>query len=238
MKKYLTVLLLALGLVANGQKGKFNPFKLIVIKPDTAIIDKSLYGDIDSVQLDYQKRYYEEIKKMEEMLNFSDYPKGMEDQFKKTHEDLKKRIPLLKALEPEIKKFRYYQTLSSYSAEVYNFYFNEYAPYSTIAELPNQNTSTASLAALADTAKADYIVFFSNIHTSTKDGLPLLKVMSSLFSKKDNKIILTKETEGDINSRGDMWTCGSTKLSCLLVNGVRTSTDVIAPEIAKRQLKH
>jgi hypothetical protein len=238
MKKYLTIVLVVFGLAAYGQQGKFNPFKLIVIKPDTAIIDKSLYGDIDSVQLDYQERYYKEINTMEEMLNSSNYPKGMEDEFKKTNEYLKKQIPLLKAMEPEIKKFRYYQTLSSYSAEVYNFYFNEYAPYSTIAELPNQNTSTAALAALADTAKADYIVFFSNIHTATKDGLAILKVTSSLFSKKDNKIILTKETEGDMNSRGFMWTCGGTTLSCLLINGVRTSTDAITPEIAKRQLKH
>jgi hypothetical protein len=34
-----------------------------------------------------------------------------------------------------------------------------------------------------------------------------------------------------------MWTCGPTPLSCLLINGVRTSTDEVVPELAKRQLR-
>ena len=238
MQKIFTTILLTLSLASYGQKGKFNPFKLLVIRPDTAIIDKSLYGDVDSVQLDYQKRYYSSLKQMEDLLNFKDYSKEMEQQFKETQEKLKKEIPLVKAQEAEVKKFKYYQTLSSYSTEVYNFYFNEYEPFSTIIELPNQNTDITLLDKLADTSKADYIVFFSNIHTEIKDGMPILKLTTSLYSKKDKKIILTKDTEGDTTSRGDMWTCGSTILSCLLINGVRTSTDEVAPEIAKRQIRH
>ena len=104
--------------------------------------------------------------------------------------------------------------------------------------MPNQATDIASLFKLADTSKADYVVFFSNVHSEVKDGLPILKLTTSLYSKKDNKLILIKETEGDKDRRGDMWTCAfEVPLSCLLINGVKTSTDEVAPIIAKAQLR-
>ena len=120
---------------------------------------------------------------------------------------------------------------------MYNFYFNESEPFSTIIEIPNQKTDSLSLKTLADTAKADYIVYYNNIHTVDKDNLPVLKLTTSLYSKQDNTIILTKETDGDTTSRGDMWTCGSTTLSCLLINAVRTSTDEVTNVLRKRQFK-
>lgn len=235
MQKLFTILLLTIGLTSYGQQGKFNPFKLAVIKPDTAIIDKSLQGDIESVQSDYLKRYYNSVQQMEQLANSKNFPN--DTSFKATQERIKTKLAAAKAAEPEIKKFRYYHTISTYSREVYNFYFNEYEPFSTIIELSNQKTDIVSLAKLADTTKADYVVFFTNIYTEIKDGLPILKLTTSLYSKKQNKIILTKQTEGDIDSRGDMWTCGSTTLSCLLINGVRTSTDEVAPVIAKAQMR-
>jgi hypothetical protein len=104
--------------------------------------------------------------------------------------------------------------------------------------VPNQKTDLIALKTLADTSKADYIVFYRNIHTSDRNGLPILKFTTSLYSKKDNKIILSKETEGDTDSKGDMWTCNmDVMLSCLLINGVRTSTDEVANILRKRQIR-
>lgn len=237
MQRIFTTLLLTLSLTTYGQRGMWKPFKLCVIKPDTAIIDKSLFNDRDSIEADNLKSYYSSLKEMEDLLDFKDYPKEMEQSFKETHERLRKQIPLMKAQEEIVKKFKYFQTISQYSTQVYNFYFNEYEPFSTIVELPNQKTDLSSLKTLADTSKADYIVFYNNIHTVDKDGLPILKLTTSLYSKKDNKIILTKETDGDTNSRGEMWTCNiNVTLSCLLINGVRTSTDEVANILRERQV--
>ena len=119
---------------------------------------------------------------------------------------------------------------------MYNFYFNKFGKYPVVIELPIQKTSIDALNKLADMQNADYIVFFSNIHSAKKRGLPILKLTTSLYSKKDNKIIISKKTEGDTYSRGDMWSCGSTTLSCLLIQSVRTSTNVILPVILKRQI--
>lgn len=235
MQKLFTILLLTISLTSYGQQGKFNPFKLVVIKPDTAIIHKSLQGDIDSIESVFLKRYYNSVQQIEQLANSKDFPK--DTSFKATQEKMKIELIAAKAAEPEIKKFRYYETISTYSANIYNFYFNEYEPFSTIIELPNQKTDIASLAKLAHTTKADYVVFFTKIYTEIKDGLPMLKLTTSLYSKKQHKIILTKETQGDKDSRGGMWTCGSTILSCLLINGVRTSTNEVVPVIAKAQMR-
>ena len=161
----------------------------------------------------------------------------MERSFKETQERLQKEILQIKAQEDKVKKFKYYQIISQYSAQVYNFYFNEYEPYSTIIEIPNQKTDLVSLKTLADTTNANYIVFYGNIHTAYKDGQLILKLTTSLYSKKDNKIIMVKETEGDTDSRGDLWTCNfSIRLSCLLINGVRTSTDEVVIILRQRQI--
>lgn len=238
MRKLFTIFLLVFSLSSYGQKGRWNSFKLLVIQPDTAIVDQSLFGDRDSIEANNLESYYSTLKRYEELLNFKDYSKEMEESFKETQERLKKEIPLMKAQEDNVKKFKYYQTISQYSTQVYNFYFNEYEPFSTIIEVPNQKTDVGSLKTLADTSKADYIVFYSNIHTTDKDGLPVLKLTTSLYSQKDNKVILTQETEGDTDSRGDMWTCNfNVRLSCLLINGVRTSTKEVATILRQRQIK-
>jgi hypothetical protein len=238
MQRIFTTLLLTLSLTSYGQRGMWKPFKLCVIKPDTAFIDQSLFSDRDSIEAGNLKSYYASLKQMEDILNFKDYSKEMEKSFKETQERLQKQIPLMKAQEENVKKFKYFQTISQYSTQVYNFYFNEYEPFSTIIELPNQKTDLLNLKTLADTSKADYIIFFNNIHTVYKDGLLVLKLTTWLYSKNDNKIILTKETEGDTDSRGDMWTCDfNVRLSCLLINGVRTSTDEVANVLRKRQIR-
>jgi hypothetical protein len=233
MQKLFTTFLLIFSFTSYGQSGLWKPFKLAVIQPDTAVIDKSLYIGRDSIVATQLKRYYKSVDIIEKLANCIGCPRDSGE-----NEKYKQELARLKSYEPEAKKFKYFHLLSSYSTEVYNFYFNEYEPFSTIFQLPNQKTDLVSLKILVDTSKVDYVVFYSNIHTAHKDGLPILKLTTSLYSKKDNKIILRKETEGDTNSRGDMWTCSmDVMLSCLFINGIRTSTDTVAEVLRKRQLR-
>ena len=232
MKEILVIFFLLFSLASNGQRGMWKPFKLVVIQPDTAIISTSLFNEKDSIVATQLKRYYQSVDLMEKLINCIGCPRDSGDT-----EKMKQELVRLKSYENEAKKFKYFHLISSYSTEVYNFYFNEYEPFSNIIELPNQKTDITTLKTLADTSQADYVVYYSNIHSVDKDGLVTLKLTTSLYSKKENKIILTKETEGDTDSRGDMWTCGSTTLSCLLINGVRTSTDEIANTLRQRQIR-
>jgi hypothetical protein len=152
MQKLFTIFLLTFSLTSYGQEGRWKPFKLLVIQPDTAVIDKSLFSDRDTIEANNLKSYYTNLKRYEDLLNFNNYSKEMEQSFKETKERLKKEIPAMKAQEDKVKKFKYYQTISQYSTQVYNFYFNEYEPFSTIIEIPNQKTDIASLKTLADTS--------------------------------------------------------------------------------------
>jgi hypothetical protein len=108
MQKIFTTLLLALGLTTYGQSGMWKPFKLYLIKPDTAIIGKSLLSDRESIEADNLKSYYSSLKQMEDLLNFKDYSKEMEKSFKETQERLKKQITLMKMQEDNVKKFKYF----------------------------------------------------------------------------------------------------------------------------------
>lgn len=225
------IIICSLSSQLQAQKSPFKPFTLIVLQPDTVIVDKSFNDDIDKMQADYLRQYYTNIQQLEVMVNTKLEVSATD---KKILAAAKQELADAKASEEKAKQFKYYQVLSSYSVGTYHFYFNEYEPYSTIIELPKQKTAIAALKKLADSAKADYIIFFSNVHTTMKGGLPILKLTTSLYSKKTNTIILQKETEGDTHSEGGQWTC-SGLLQCLLVNGVRTSTDAVAPIIAKEQ---
>lgn len=225
------IILCSLSSQLQAQKSPFKPFTLIVLQPDTVIVDKSFNDDIDKMQADYLRQYYTHIQQLEVMVNTRLTTSATD---KKMLAAAKQELADAKASEEKAKQFKYYQVLSSYSVGTYHFYFNEYEPYSTIIELPKQKTAIAALKKLADSAKADYIIFFSNVHTAVKDGSPILKLTTSLYSKKTNTIILQKETEGDTNSEGGQWTC-SGLLQCLLVNGVRTSTDAVVPMIAKER---
>ncbi|OQP58233.1 hypothetical protein A3860_07870 [Niastella vici] len=231
MKSQLILLLIMLLIVkttTQAQQGMWKPFKLVIIQPDTAIIDKSYYSASDSLVIKQQKQYYLLVKNLEDQVNCTGCPDSA------AIEASKKDLQLLRSYESEIQRFKYYHVLSNYSIAVYKFYFNEYEPKSTFVELPNQKTDSVSLKMLADTSKADYIVFYSNIHSGGKPGMPVLKLTTCLYSTKDNKVILKKETEGGPTSNGDMWTC-SGELECLFINGVRSSTDLVTGILTKRQ---
>jgi len=233
MSKLFTTVFLLISITTAAQQGKgaFIPFKLVIIKADTAILDSSLYNGRDSMVAAQQKLYYQAVNNLEEQLNCTDCPKDTS-----MIAEHKKQLAYLRSKETEITHFKCQHLLSSYSMAVYQFYFNENKPISTIVELPAQKTDAASLAQLADTSKADYIVFFSNIHSVTKKGAPVLKLTTSLYSRKDKKIILNKETEGDTGSRGEMWICSDT-VSCLFINGVKSSTDEVSAILFKRQAR-
>lgn len=229
MNRILAIVFLTISAASYGQNGMWKPFKLLVIQPDTVRIATSLYQYRESIEAQNLKSYFTRIHQMEGILTC----KGCDSTMK---EEIRKELPLFKAQKTEVRKFKYFQLIASYSAQVYNFYFNEYAPFSAIGEISYRPTALANLTQLADSAKADYLIFYTDIHTFEKEGSLWLKLTTSLYAKKEGKIILTRETEGDLMSKGDMWTCDN-ELACLLINGIRTSTDVVADILRKRQIR-
>lgn len=221
------------GLIAQNRFPK--AFKMLVLRPDTAILEKSLYQETDSIVVGYQQRYYYQLGQMEEVLNFQDFPQELKKGMEKEKSAMIKALAMMKSKEPEIKQFKYFHALSAFSTEFYNIYFNEYKQIAEVFEWPNQSVEPSALSATAKAQNADYILFFENIQTTVEGNTLLLKLKTSIFSKKENKIIFSEETIGDDTSEGGQWACDGI-LHCLLVNGVKTSTELVFPFLIKRQL--
>ena len=239
MDKIFLVILLTLHLLSYGQKEAYTPFKLIILRPDTARIDKSLCGDIDSIEIAHLKSYYQ-CKKGNGVFE-KDF------QSLKTWTQIEAIIQNASFIDlpKDVRQFKFFHVLSEYSAQIYESYFNQKQPHSEILELPNQLTDLNALLKLSDTEKADYVVFFNDVHTVIMDSLPVLKFTTRLYSRQENKLILEKDvvansknTVNDLEESSIMWNCNpNIKLQCLLINGVRASTSLVSEILLHRKAK-
>lgn len=234
MARLVSIFLVSISTLSFGQKGIYKPFKMIIITPDTAIIENELKVFIDTVEQNYIRRYYYSVRQMEELLNFKDYSDEMKEQFEKNRARLEENIKAAKLIEPEIKKFKYFETIPIYTSEVFQLYFNEYPPNSTFQIVRRGSLKTDNLEQIANEYGADYVVSYKDIHTDSKDGQIIMRLTTTLYSKRKAKVLMDKESSGDTHSYGDLWTC-SDPLSCLLVTCVRSSSMEIYEVVSKLQ---
>lgn len=228
MRQFFIILFFLSSNFSFGQS-TFRPFKMIIVSPDTAIIDEELKIFADTVQADYLKTYYNSIKQMESFVNYTGDKK-----MKKEYEE---KIKVAKQSEQEVKKFKYFEVIPDYSCSVLQMYFNEYPPNSTFKVIRARDLKSKNLKDIADNYKADYVVSYKDIHTNKLDNeLLTMNVTTVLFSNKDSKVLFEKQGKGDLNSYGDMWTCMN-PLNCLLITSVKSSTTDIFETVSKRQKK-
>ncbi|MBI3220754.1 MAG: hypothetical protein HYZ44_14665 [Bacteroidetes bacterium] len=230
MRQFLFVFFFLSTTFSFGQKSDFRPFKMVIVSPDTAIIEEGLKAFADSIESDYLKGYNNAIKQMEDLLNCKDCP-----------EDMKKRyaegLKAAKQSEQEVKNFRFFEIISIYSSSVFQMYFNEYPPNSTFQVVRKKDLKSLELIDIAASYEADYVVSYRNIRTNKlNNGQTIMNLTTTLFGREGSKIIFEKQTTGDMNSYGDMWTC-SNPLSCLLITSVKLSTTEIYEELSRRQEK-
>jgi len=235
MVRALIIVLLIFPRLGYGQPVTHTPIKIIILKPDTAIIDKTLRNDIDSIEIEHLKSYYTCTKgsdAFEKDFSSSKYP---------TIESLKLNESFFN-LPAEVRQFRFFHLISEYSKQIYEFYFSKNQVPSEIVEMPSERTDLSSLKKLADKNKADYIVFFHNIHTVIKDSLPVLRMSTLVYSRGEQRLIVDEEIESNcinVMSNSDesstMWNCNArVKLQCLLVNSVRSSTELVSALLVRR----
>jgi hypothetical protein len=210
---------------------------MVIVSPDTAIIDSQLKNLADTIESDYVKRYYNSIKQMEDSLTFNSYPADMKKQFEETKKKYEVSLKVAKNSEQEVKTFKYFETIPVYSNSVLQMYFNEYPPNCIFQVVRTKDLKSKNLKDISETYKADYVVSYQDIHTyKGDDGLTKMKLTTVLFAAKGSKVLLEKQTTGDMNSYGDMWTCAN-PLSCLLITSVKSSTTEIFKTVSERQKK-
>jgi hypothetical protein len=219
--------------VSLGQTSIYKPFKMIIIAPDTATIEDNLKVLIDTVEQNYIRRYYYSLKQMEDLLNFKESDE-MKKEFEKNRERLEKNLKAARSLETEIKKFKYFETIPIYTSEVFQLFFNEYPPNSVFQVVRKSSLKSDNPERIANEYGADYVVTYKDIHTDSKGGQTIMRITTTLYSKKMRKVLWEKKNTGDMNSYGDMWTCLD-PLSCLLITSVRSTSEEIYETVSKLQ---
>jgi hypothetical protein len=207
---------------------------MIIVAPDTAIIEDNLKVLIDTVEQNYIRRYYYSVKQIEDLLNFKGYSDEMKKEFEKNRERLEANLKAAKSAEPEIRKFRYFETIPIYTSEVFQIFFNEYPPESVFQVVRKSSLKSENLEQIANEYKTDYVVTYRDIYTDSKDGQTIMRITTTLYSKKTGKILWEKKNTGDTNSYGDMWTCLD-PLSCLLITSVRSTSEEIYATVSELQ---
>ena len=243
MRLIITLILFSIHLTSIGQKGDRTLFTLIVLRPDTAIIDKSFNNQKDSFELHQIKS--DLVCRNISIDSLTAIKKSIPSGFKYSSVDLYSLESLKQIID-----YKYYYFLSEYSTCICDFLFNNYQKSNgvyamahdvTVIEMANQKTDVLSLKLFADSLKADYIVYFKNIRTVRIDPLSSLKMSTCIYSTKEDKVIVEKEIESqsfngknasDLSSV--MWNCNS-NFECLLVNAVRISSDLVVKAIRQRQ---
>ncbi|NML19975.1 hypothetical protein HHL16_03770 [Pseudoflavitalea sp. G-6-1-2] len=235
MKKFLFLIVLnflVCGLVQA--QNQIKPFKLLIVQPDTMLVHPTLAKDIDSIRAEYIRTYQASIREMEATLL------TLKDSTNADERDLKAIIltELAKSKKGGLAAWRVANLIAEYSEGVYSFQFNEEEPYSTFQIIPPFTIDKASIMQLATKEKANYVLYFSNIRTYYKEGVPAMFMTSNLYSVSEKGLILQEDRESDALNKGDMFACNEKyPLKCLLLNSVKLSVEAVLPAIAKRQLK-
>lgn len=217
-----------------GQKSPYRPFKMVIIIPDTAVIHNELEYYVDTVQTAYVRRFYKSITYMEDVLNFYNSRDGRNKDTEERKKLLVEKLKAAKAMEPEIKKSKYFELIPTYSAEVLQLYFNEYPPHSIFQVVRRRDLHSEDLGQVSSQFKADYVVKYDNIHSVQEGDQINMRLTTTLYSKKKSNILWKKETGGEMRSDGDMWTC-TDPLTCLLITCVKSSFEEIFQTVSGLQ---
>ena len=234
MRKLL-FLLFIINQLAFGQDGTQRTFKMAVVKPSGAEIEKSLEVFTDSIELTYQNQYFSYKEQLKETLSRDSdfYPEDMRADFEESKKNAKIELKQLDSLESTILNYKYYELLSYYSTSILNMAFNEYEPYSEIYEVKYSEIKDLELSKYAEKNNLDFILIFENIKTTIENGNYKMSSDLKLYSAKEKKIVLENEIYGNTNSYGGMWTCGN-PLTCLFITSVKNSLEVLIPEIRQK----
>jgi hypothetical protein len=190
MKCLVVFIVLPFYLAATAQKNK-ESFSLMVLQPDTAILDGSLQAEVKTIEQDQQEKYNTAVSQMELVMN-TGYPKEMEKQMSRTRDEIKKSLLQLKERHPG--DFKYFHLLSSELTEECIRHFAD-NPSIKITESKFIANDTSALKNLCDQMNCDFVVYFSDIKGKAGDHSPVLTITTSVYSKKDNTVIYSQPAE-------------------------------------------
>lgn len=229
----------------------FKPFTLLIIKPEKASIADSLVAYAYSIEKSHKDKYFAAIRIIEELKEHSTQDAKEETELK---------IQEMKSKAEEYEKFKYYHTIADQTLFELRILFNKdfleskNAPEVAILEgdiIDPVNLVTRDLEVLRKHYKEDYTVTFEDVHTDKRNGVLILKYILTLFSRKEGKVILRQEIEGNapvdnFKPLSEIFPPGNSHefgihcdnyLECVIESAVRFSTEELFKAIGSRQKK-
>ena len=206
---------------------------MAVMAPENIEVPTELNQYKDSIVNTHIRGFYNEKKKLKELIDFTDYSEEMKSSYEKSKTGWKIQLKQMDSLEPSLKDYKFYNEVL-YSQAILNMIFNEYEPYSNIRGIEYSVETEKDFESYCRKNNLDYFMFFQDCKIKKSENDFIMTSTLKLYSLKENKIIVEKVIEGDTGSHGDMWTCGN-PLSCLMVTTVKSALNNVVPEIGKRQ---
>ena len=221
--KYRIILIIIILLVQNdsfGQetsKGKYTPFSLLIIMPDSISLHESLTPFIDSVELDFRETYYSQLKQMEFMVDL--YPE------ERKHA-IKLKIQRAKLAEMDVLNTKYLDLVPMLTcSELWDLFDNNYE-YS-FDYISREELFSYDLERVANYYEVDYVLSYKQITTPIENGEPILKIETELFSKRDARVVHQSASYGYArfykNNSGVLQAC-TNDLQCMLESVVMSSS--------------
>ena len=234
---------------------EYRPFRLLVIKPDTARIADSLFVWADSIKQKHIDRYYGSIEALESTREMSDTD---------ARREIDLNINEAKLREKQVHNFKYYHTIAILTlfdiSRLFNTNYSDgYIQRQIVLDgsvIDSQGTNSYDLEKLGKLYDVDYIVTFDDIRSGGRNGFGTIKYTMTLYWTKPNKVILKKEIEGNApvdnyKSLQEIYFGGSDRknrfhesgvhcdnyLECMLISAARFSTEELFKAINKNERK-
>lgn len=245
-----------LGQELSTKQELYNPFSILIIKPDSATIPDSLRVWGDSIENKFVSRHYYAVRMLESMKEWS----GEEEK-----KEWDQRIKAKKLQEMDAYNFKYYHTLANSTLFELNVLFNtQYWEKDFLSKLPNiivghlierGELFSYDLSKIGHYYEVDYVVLFEHIQVDHRNGMGVLLYFTTLFSTKEDKILFKKRIEGNaqVLNHKSLAQISSQKsiqekaeeaavhcdnyLECMFTSAARFSTEELFMEIAKHQKK-
>ncbi len=198
----LLVLISSIGVVIDSdgqdndhvQESRYRPFRVVIVSPDTAIINDSLVPYVDAVEKEFKDTYHEMLREIELRRDSVSH-----DEKEKIESEIRK----VKTFESDVLNFRYYDMVAIATFVSLQEDFKKY-PWEDRESLEclivdNSELQAEGLAMLALRYDSDYVLYFKDIVAEKHTNDFEINMTAGLFSRLDAKVLFEKRVSQEGN---------------------------------------
>lgn len=171
------------------QESRYKPFRVLIISPDTARIDKELTVYVESIENRFKGSYYS-------MLRVFELLRSTENGEVEEKQRAAAAIQRARWFEVDVVRFRYYHMIAAEAFVSLNDRFQKY-PWEDSESLECQvvnksDLETEDFVQLTRNYDFDYVIYFGDIVAKKYVDTFFMDMTTYLFSRADSKVIMKR----------------------------------------------